>query len=97
MADWERAEQQVREQENLARIAQTHKRAFRDAYEFLERSWPPNWDNAYWDGRCADLQAHEPEHAGDRLYRELMLGIYSYLEKIVKQELQRGGDGADGG
>jgi len=65
-----------------------HKKAFRAAYDYLEKNWPPQWDDQWWKERAKELgpMSHKAEEGnGNPLEAELYLALYCYFEKALKK------------
>lgn len=63
-----------------------HKNAFRKAFEFLKRQFPPRADGEYWLKAARDLgdtSGTEPENV---LLGNLLLCVWEYLDKTQKEQ-----------
>ena len=72
--------------------AKKHKAAFRTAFDFLNRHFPPGTDPEWWTQACADV-SKENDLADNNLATELLLAVYNYLEVEYKE--RRKADGID--
>ena len=61
-----------------------HKKAFRIAFDYLNKHWPPENSESWWVSAASDLADANFAADGDALCRELLIGIYSYLDETVK-------------
>lgn len=64
---------------------QKHKEAFRLAFDYLRRWFPPRWDEEYWLGACNDMTKIVNENAENRAVPDLMLCVYDYLDHFLKE------------
>lgn len=65
-----------------------HRKAFRAAFDYLEKKWPPVWDDQWWKDRAKELgpMAHAAENErGNPLEGELYLAVFCYMEKALKK------------
>lgn len=71
-----------------------HKRAFRNAFDFLNECFPPRWDDEYWKSvgeRGANRMSGDPQN---RLAHKLIVAVIDYLNDIVK-DIPREEENAD--
>ena len=61
-----------------------HKRAFRVAFDYLNAHFPPTADDEYWDKAVKDLGECVRAEKDEPLASELLIAIFSYLEKEYK-------------
>ena len=67
-------------------LSSDQKRAFRVAYELLERYYPPKQDEEYWKELAKDLALLGNQHRDDYLARILLITVYEYLEEELRRE-----------
>lgn len=63
---------------------QLHKTAFRIAFDFLSKSFPPVREEAYWKSTMELIGKTVNEHRENLLVGPLLMGVYNYLGEIVK-------------
>lgn len=78
------AEQEA--QEKAAEIQRLHKRAFRVAYDLLEKLWPPENTPEYWKEVTDRMALDYHDNRENKLCGILMLAVEEYLEKVSKGE-----------
>ena len=76
------AEQEA--QEKAAEIQRLHKRAFRVAYDMLEKNWPPENTVEYWTKVTDQTALDYHDNRDNVLCGILMLAVTEYLEKTCK-------------
>lgn len=76
------AEQEA--QEKAAEIQRLHKRAFRVAYDMLEKNWPPENTVEYWKKVTDRMALDYHDNRENALCGMLMLAVTEYLEKVCK-------------
>ena len=81
-------EQQAQEKANQYKTL--HKKAFRVAYEMLEKNWPPENTVEYWKEVTDRMALDYHDNRENALCGILMLAVTEYLEKVSKEGEQRG-------
>lgn len=66
-----------------------HKKAFRLAFDFLEKMWPPENTLDYWTMVCAQTALLYSESSENKLCKLFLLAIMDYLEKVGKEREDR--------
>lgn len=79
-----------------------HKKAFRVAFDELNKLWPPENTLEYWNLAAKDLALVFNENQTNELCKSLLLALIDYLEKIGKERAKlyatdKPSDGADAG
>ena len=78
------------EQEKAAEIQRLHKKAFRVAYDMLEKLYPPENTVEYWKEVTDRMALDYHDNRENALCGILMLAVTEYLEKVSKEGDQRG-------
>ena len=65
--------------------AKMHQKAFRCAFDYLQKHFPPGDDPEWWEQAAKDLSAFSIAAGENRLVIELLAGVYDYLESIWKE------------
>lgn len=63
-----------------------HKSAFRKAFEFLKRQFPPRADGEYWLSAARELGDIASTEPGNVLLEKILLCIWSYLDQTQKEQ-----------
>lgn len=63
-----------------------HKQAFRVAFDALKEVWPPENTVAYFEKTGERLKEIYTQYHDNPLCRELLLAVYNYLGKAVKEK-----------
>lgn len=77
------------EHEKAAEIQRLHKKAFRVAYDMLEKNWPPENTVEYWKEVTDRMALDYHENKDNLLCELLMLAVMEYLEEIGKEREKR--------
>jgi len=78
------------EQEKAAEIQRLHKRAFRVAYDMLEKLYPPENTVEYWEEVTDRMALDYHDNRENALCGILMLAVTEYLEKVSKEGVYGG-------
>ena len=70
--------------DDAAEFEAIHKKAFRIAFDYLHKCFPPRREDEYWKNALALIQKAVSENPGNLAVPQLMLGVYNYLSEIVK-------------
>ena len=71
-------------------IQRDHKRAFRVAFDLLNRNWPPENTVEYWVKAGGDFNAEYMKVEDSRLAAKLIDAVYAYLEDVSKDASKHG-------
>lgn len=66
--------------------AKMHQKAFRCAFDYLNKHFPPGQDSEWWEQAVKDLSAFSIAAGENRLAVELLSGVYDYLESVWKEK-----------
>ena len=66
---------------SMEQYATDHKRAFRVAFDYLNAHFPPSLDDEYWTHAATDIGEVSKNAGNDPPTMELLVGVYTYLEK----------------
>jgi len=72
------------EQEKTAQIQRMHKKAFRVAFDMLEKNWPPENTVEYWTKVTNQTALDYHDNRDNALCGLLMMAVTEYLEKTCK-------------
>ena len=61
-----------------------HQKAFRCAFDFLNAHFPPAPEPEWWNTVAGDVEKADRE-CGSVICRQLLLGVYNYLEHEWKE------------
>lgn len=78
LVDFERAMELAEQAEK------NHKRAFREAFEFLKAFYPPRWDSEYWENAAADVLGRYAGDPENPLMMPLLCWMMDYLNDVCK-------------
>lgn len=83
------AQREQQEQEKANQYKTLHKKAFRVAYDMLEKNWPPENTVEYWKEVTDRMALDYHENKDNLLCELLMLAVMEYLEEIGKEREKR--------
>ena len=72
--------------------ADRHKRAFREAFNFLNAHFPPHEETEWWDRAAKDLQDMDIEDQHNPLLIELICAVYNYIGQEAKMKEEQKGE-----
>lgn len=78
------------EQERTAEFQRMHKKAFRVAFDMLEKNWPPENTVEYWKKVTNQTALDYHDNRDNMLCGLLMMAVTEYLEKVSKEGVQGG-------
>lgn len=64
--------------------ADRHKRAFREAFDFLNAHFPPLFSAEWWEETIKDIEIAYESNTDNRLQKELLVAVFNYLEHESK-------------
>lgn len=62
-----------------------HQKAFRTAFDFLNKHFPPGTDPSWWYTAAADVTEASMNAGDSKLAVELLTGVYNYLDYEYKK------------
>ena len=68
-----------------------HQQAFRCAFDFLNRHFPPGEDSAWWEKTAEEIKAADDAQHGNQLATLLLIGVLDYLNEEYKRRYKHGG------
>lgn len=64
--------------------AERHAKAFRTAFDFLNRHFPPEMSDEYWQAALKDMKSVWERADGDPLATSLLVDIWEYLDEEAR-------------
>lgn len=77
-------------QEKASQYKTLHKKAFRVAFDLMEKLWPPENTEEYWKLVTDRMALDYHDNKENLLCGLLILAVTEYLEKVSKEGEQRG-------
>lgn len=65
-----------------------HQQAFRCAFDFLNKHFPPGKDQTWWEQATNDIKATDDAQHGNQLATLLLIGVLDYLNEEYKRRYQ---------